>query len=273
MPSFAFQHYQHQFVRHLRDPSGTPSPDPEAPARTGVYTRLLYGKIEASLLACFPLTQALLGERHWSRLVREFIAHHRCVSPFYRQIPDEFVAYLHHERAEAADPPFLNELVHYEWLELVLQVADDAPARRPVDRGGDLLTGPPVLTQVLHVHAYHWPVHTISADLSDWRLWRDWKQAAMRTTTTPSYILGFRDCNDDVRRVEINAVSARLIELLQNGRGTGREVLLYLADELSFQDIGSFIQFGEQLLNRLRDQGAILGISYGSNRPAPRSTQ
>ncbi|MGZ8908008.1 MAG: transposase-like zinc-binding domain-containing protein [Methylobacter sp.] len=34
------------------------------------------------------------------------IAEHRCLSPYYRQIPDEFVHYLHNERQAKDDPPF-----------------------------------------------------------------------------------------------------------------------------------------------------------------------
>lgn len=87
-----------------------PPPAGIAANRIGTYAGLLYHKIEDSLLVCFPLTREWLGPEPWSALVRGFIAHHRCASPLYRQIPDEFIDYLQNERMESGDPPLLVEI-------------------------------------------------------------------------------------------------------------------------------------------------------------------
>ena len=259
LPVFPFQHYQRRFVHHLRDRRRSDPLESHLPARVDVYSQLLYQKFEDSLSACFPVTQELLGEPHWSRLVRDFIAIHRCASPLYRQIPDEFVAYLRDGRFEDDDPPFLAELAHYEWLELVLTIAADGPIDAPIDPAGDMLSDRPVLAPVLHVHGYRWPVHAMAPAQPEWDRRRAWRDLTMDAEESCHFILAFRDSSDEVHLIETNALTARLVELLQEGRRSGKEALLDLAAEARYLDLASFIPFGEQALKQLRDWGAILG--------------
>ena len=89
-----------------------------------VYNELLYNNLEGFLLACFPVLRKVLGKRKWTLLVRDFFTVHRCQTPFFRQIPDEFIDYLKNERGDRAeDPGFLQDLAHYEWVELTLSVS------------------------------------------------------------------------------------------------------------------------------------------------------
>lgn len=267
LPIYPFQRYQRRFVRYLRERRGSVPIDLQLPARIDVYAQLLYQKFEDSLSVCFPVTKALLGGTHWNRLVEAFIAQHRCASPYYRQIPDEFVTYLNARPFKEDDPPFLNELVHYEWLELALATAQDEPVLQPFDPAGDLMRHPPVLNPLLHVQAYRWSVHRIAPELPDWDRWRESKQVF--PSDQPSFILALRDARDSVRLVEINALTARLIELLREGRRSGKEVLLDLAAEARFLDLAHFIPFGEQTLRQLQNQGAILGTQAPTTASTP----
>ncbi|HYE35689.1 DNA-binding domain-containing protein [Methylocaldum sp.] len=248
----SLQQYQRQFVRHLRNPDADTPPEGVPAARIGVYVELLYNKIEDSLLACFPMVRKLLGQDRWQRLAREFIARHRCASPFYRQIPDEFIAYLQNERAEPDDPPLLLELAHYEWMELVLTLAEGEPNSGAFDPDGDLLAGIPVFAPVIALLRYRYPVHQIGPEPI-------LKSGEMAPGATPFFILGFRDIDDEVRFIEISAATARLIAWLQEGGSSGSEALLRLAEKLRHPDGTLMISFGADLLRNLRQQGAILG--------------
>jgi hypothetical protein len=77
----------------------------------------------------------------------------------------------------------------------------------------------------------------------------------------PINFLVFRDAEDEVRFVEINAVTARLLGLLQGGESTARQVLLQLAAELAHTEPQVVVQFGATILQDLKSQGAILGIA------------
>jgi len=50
---------------------------------------------------------------------------HIVANTFLPQIPDEFIHYLKNERGERAeDPADLQDLAHYEWVELMLSVSN-----------------------------------------------------------------------------------------------------------------------------------------------------
>ncbi len=107
-----FQSFQRAFLASLRDPHRSRAPRGVPIGRWRVYRELLYNKIDASLAACFPISRQLLGPRRWTRLVKAFIAEHRCLRPCYREIPDEFMHYLLARGPGAGDPPCLFELAH-----------------------------------------------------------------------------------------------------------------------------------------------------------------
>ena len=242
----AFQRYQLQFSAHLRNPVEQARPRGVLTKRMRVYTEIVFNNLYASVSACFPVARQVLGMRAWRRLVRNFFVQHRCHSPLFRQIPEEFLRYLDElDQAELATlPPFIKQLAHYEWIELALAVADiEVPQVNP---GGDLLEEQPVLAPALALLHYDYPVQRIS---------RRFKP----TAPAPVNLLVFRNVEDEVRFVELNAVTARLLELLQAGAATGRAALEKVAAELAHSDPQAVVQFGLSILTDLRTQGAILG--------------
>jgi hypothetical protein len=248
----ALRAYQNQFVRYLREPALAPPPAGVATTRIGLYAGLLYNKIEDSLLACFPMTRELLGPGQWSSLVRGFIAKHRCASPLYRQIPDEFIDYLRGEYLDPGPPPLWVELAHYEWMELALSIAEDGADPGDFDPEGDLLAGVPVFAPVAALLQYQHPVHRPG-------LKQIFDGEGTVPGTVPFFILGFRDADDEVRFIEVSAATARLIALLQAGGLSGLTALTRMAEELRHPDCAGLLSFGADILRNLRLQGAILG--------------
>ncbi|WNV02996.1 putative DNA-binding domain-containing protein [Candidatus Methylospira mobilis] len=169
-----------------------------------IYAGLLRNKIEDSLLSCFPISHGLLGERRWENLVEDFIARHRCLSPFYSQIPDEFINFLQHERSDPSDPPFLNELAHFEWMELVLAIAQ--AEEKPMENNGDLLKNRIIFMPVRTLLRYAYPVHRIGPEQHDWQKWQPWRQESFQERMQEeTYVFGFRDRDDQAQFLEINA--------------------------------------------------------------------
>jgi hypothetical protein len=240
----AFQQFQHEFGRHLRDPRRHARPAGVPTRRAAIYGELLFNNLTGFLDACYPVTRAVLGERRWRRLQRAFFREARCHTPWFREIPREFLAWL--EATDTIDlPPWLRELAHYEWVELALDVMDAAtPAHDPQ---GDLLAGTPVLAPALLNLAYAWPVQRIGPD------YRPRKPQ-------PVHLLVFRDGGDSVRFVELNPVSARLVDLLSQGELSGRAACLQVAQEIGHPDPAAVVAHGAALLADLRAAGAILGI-------------
>lgn len=210
-----------------------------------VYNELLYNNVEGFLLACFPVLRRMLGARKWTRMVRVFFSMHRSHTPYFRQIPDEFVQFLQREWTPPADyPPWLTALAHYEWIELVLSVSNRVP-ERPFDPAGDLIDKVPLLNPVLANLRYDWPVHRIAP--------------RRKLDPAETHLLVFRDTGDQVQFSEINVFTARLLNLLEPGVRTGRAALDILAAESRHPDPGLILRAGRDLLDDLRTRGAILG--------------
>lgn len=243
----AFQQYQFQFTRHIRDPRHNPRPAGSEVRRMKIYNELLYNNLESFLLACFPITRKILGPRKWGKLVREFFATHRCRSPLFRQIPEEFVQYLQQERsARKQDTPYLVHLPHYEWVELALDVSDKEAGRLKINPGGDLLKGKPALNPVLLLLHYPYAVHRIGPGYHPRK-----KQ--------PTDLLVFRNLENRVRFIVLNSVSARLVQLLKNGRSTGKAAIGHIIKELRHPNPEVVFAGGQKILEYLRREEAILG--------------
>lgn len=241
-----FQRYQIAFTAHIRDPKTHPRPAGVDARRMKVYNELLYNNVEGFLLSCFPVLRQVLGTRKWARLVRAFFATHHSRTPYFRQIPDEFIQFLQDEWTPPEGyPPFTLALAHYEWIELVLSVSNRG-VDRDVDSTGSLVEGVPVLNPVLANLRYDWPVHRIAP--------------RRKVRPAETYLLVFRDAADVMQFSEINAFTGRLLALLEPGTLTGQAALRQIAEESRHPDPALIQQAGAALLEDLRARGAILGI-------------
>lgn len=246
-----FQDYQRVFTARIRDPKAHHRP-PGAPARRMlVYEELLYNNLEGFLLACFPVCRKVLGVRRWTRLVRSFFRDHTNHTPYFRQIPEEFLKYLQDEWVRPAEfPPFLPELAHYEWVELELDTSDRDRALPPHDPDGDLLQGRPLLNPVLRVLAYRWPVQRLSPRFKP-----------AEPPLEPTFLVAWRDRDLDIRFSLLTPATARFLALLQEQPGlSGNEVIRLLAAELQHPDPAALSQYAQELLRGWRAEGIVLGI-------------
>lgn len=246
MPLPEFQQFQYAFASHIRDPKAYPRPRGIEARRMKIYNELLFNNTESFLLACFPVLRQMLGAQKWARLVRAFFSIHRSHTPYFRQIPDEFLQFLQTEW-ERPDPypEYVVELAHYEWIELLLSVSNRSVDEAGVDTQGDLLDQRPVLNPVLANLSYRWPVHRIGP--------------RVKVTAENTWLLVFRDAADQVQFVQSNAFTARLLALLEQGDLTGRAALQAIADESRHPQPDVLIEGGLATLQNLHARGAILG--------------
>ena len=246
-----FRSIQYRFTAHIRDPAAHPPPAGIEERRLRVYRELLFNNTRNFLDSGFPVLRRIYGEAAWERLARAFFARHRCKTPYFLEISQEFLQYLSEEHQPTPDdPPFLLELAHYEWVELALSVADTEPDWTGIDADGDLLEGQPVLSPLAWPLSYRYPVHRIGPD-----------HIPETAPANPTHLLVFRDAAEEVRFTELNAVTARLLALIGDNAGrSGREHLLQIAGELSHPHPEIVITGGREALESLRQRGAVLGI-------------
>lgn len=244
-----FQQYQAAFASHIRNPQKNKRPQGIPAQRMKVYNELLYNNLEGFLLACFPVLRKILGKRKWSKLVRDFFSVHRCQTPFFRQIPDEFIQYLKNERnAQPDDPPFLIDLAHYEWVELMLSVSNKEIDYALIDPHGDLLNAHPAISPLLSLQSYAYPMHRISP-----------KFKPTREQQEASHFAIVRNAEDEVKFILINPVIMRLLLLLQSQPLTGEGALRQIAAELQHPDPSVVLTAGHETLQSLHSAQVVLG--------------
>lgn len=245
-----FQRQQFEFTAHIRDPEKMPAPDGIEDRRMGVYRELFFNNVNGFLESSFPVLRSHYDEAGWQRLARAFFSTHRSHSPYFVDISQEFVLYLQGEHQPGADdPPYLFDLAHFEWAEVALMVDQDEPDWERIDPHGDMKSCPPVLSPSAFCLAYAWPVHEISASYQP-----------EEQPEHPSFIIIYRDKEDEVQYFAADPVTARIMELLQDDTPrTGNALLRQLAEEMQHPDIEDAMHTGYSILLKLHHAGIIVG--------------
>lgn len=242
---------QRAFTARIRDPERVPVPADIEPRRMKIYDDLFFNNVSALLAGTFPVLHGVLGEARWAALMRDFLVRHRAHTPLFPELPQELLAFLQGPRAgHPDDPAFILELAHYEWVELALQIAPEDPDLASIDRDGDLLGGRLAVNPLAWSLAYSWPVHRIGPD---------YQPGADQTQ--PTFLVVHRGLDDEVRFMEINAVTARLLDMAADDAETrsGRDLLLAIAGELQHPEPEVVVRGGADTLALLRERDIVLG--------------
>lgn len=245
-----FIHEQYAFAAHIRDPEAASGPDDIEDRRMAIYRDLFYNNVEGFMADGFPVLRAITPDDVWHRRIRRFFADHRNHTPYFLKVSEEFLQWLNEERGEHPDDPaFIRELAHYEWVELALSVADDAQRPEGVDPNGDLLDGIPVVSELAWSLAYQWPVHLIGPD-----------HVPEQPPEQPTWLVVYRDRQDKIGFMEINAVTSRLLEILESDEPlNGRQALMQIAEELQHPDPDAVVNAGHDILLGLREREIVIG--------------
>ncbi|MCH8070752.1 MAG: putative DNA-binding domain-containing protein [Proteobacteria bacterium] len=245
-----FQQKQYAFAAHIRDPENNPAPSGVEDRRMAIYRELFFNNLHNLIGSTFPVIKKLHKPGKFRSLIRAFMIQHEAQTPYFLEIPREFLAFLQDEyELQDDDFPFLIELAHYEWVELALSVSEEVNDTTNVDADGDLLQGIPVPSLLTWTFAYQYPVHRISTDYQP-----------TEPGEAPTFLAVCRKANDDMDFMELNPVTARLLELIEaNEQHTGRELLLKLAQEINYPDVEALVRHGVETMQQMRLAEILLG--------------
>ncbi|MDP2154198.1 MAG: putative DNA-binding domain-containing protein [Methylotenera sp.] len=247
----SFQRYQQAFTSRIRDPHNQPIPAGVAPERMAVYDEIVFNNLFESASACFPVARKTVGKRIWLKLVQSFLKDYATDTPLFRKIPQEFLTFLQQTNLASPQqlPVYLQALCHYEWIELYLStfpsMADNASNINP---NGDLAKHSIVFTNTMQLLEYDYAVHKISPKHKP-------------NAKEPTQLLVYRNPEYDIKFMELNPITFRLLTLCQQESMTAEQALTMLAEELKHPQPEPIIQFGLGILEDLRGQGAILGTA------------
>jgi hypothetical protein len=248
-----FQRYQLAFTAHLRDPKQHPIQTGVPPERIAVYEEIVFNNLLQSVTACFPVASAVLGKRKWHKLVQCFMCYHSANSPFFRDIPKQFLHFLltdapalESENKTTALPPYLNALCHYEWIELYVSAHPAEAKAINASKAVDLAANVAIFNPTLQLLQYDYAVHKISA-----------RKKLVQPALTQ--LLVYRNSQYAVRFMEINAVTYELILLMQSNKLPGAKALQLLAGQLRHPEPQVIMEFGLAILDDLKAQEIIVG--------------
>ena len=242
----SFTDTQYQFAGHIRDPEHKPAPDNIEQRRMNIYRELFYNNIEGFVSNAFPVLRKLTADETWHAMIRDFMIKHHCKSPLFHEISREFLTYLEDERDLRNDPVFIKELAHYEWVELALSISDADIDELKLDQIQDPLNEKFNTSALAWPLVYHYPVHQIGPDFQP-----------QKASDTPVFLLVYRSNDDRVTFMELNPVSARLIDLLNEGQ-TGQQAAELIAQELQHANAQVVIDGAHALLNDWLQRGILV---------------
>ncbi|MGI9219816.1 MAG: HvfC family RiPP maturation protein [Woeseiaceae bacterium] len=251
-----FQKKQFEFAAHIRDPQHEPAPEGIEDRRMAVYRDLFFNNLKSLLSNMYPVLKKLHTPDAWARIIRQFMVVHRARTPYFLQLPKEFLAFLENGYEMGDDDfPFLLELAHYEYVELELSISEAENDLHGVDTDGDLLANVPVKSELAWAFAYRFPVHRISAEF-----------IPDTPGEAPTYLAVYRGDDDKVGFLELNPITAGLFDAIANNEAgqTGERLLRNLAEQANYPNLDAFVEHGAAALSEMKQ----LNILIGARSPA-----
>ena len=107
---------------HVRNPQ-LPAPEGIAPERLAVYTRLVRNNLSGFLDRCFSDSSTFVPPGQWQGWQNRFLTEARPESPFFNDIPAQFLQYLHTLPAHDRPPENILAMMDFETALLHAETA------------------------------------------------------------------------------------------------------------------------------------------------------
>ena len=242
----SLRQFQIVYGRYLRNPNKTALPESIPPRRSEIYESLLFNNICGFINNCFPVSRSLFEPAKWNRISRSFFEEWRCTTPIFSQIPYEFVRYISERPIGETLVPWLSELLHYEWVELEVDL-DEAVFDKAALESKGLNINP-----TAKLLAYQWPVHKIASDYQP----DEMQQVCL---------VVYRDVDAKVRFTEVNATTLMLLQAIAdwqaplNALNDLESLLLSFGESINHPEPTALTKFGVQLLTDLKAKEILIG--------------
>ncbi|MGB5330983.1 MAG: putative DNA-binding domain-containing protein [Woeseiaceae bacterium] len=251
-----FQAMQYAFAAHIRDPQNVAAPEGIEDRRMAIYRKLFFNNLYNLMGTMFPVLRKIHSDDDWRRMIRQFMQKHTAETPYFLQLPEEFLGFLEKEfEPGPGDHAFLLELAHYEYAELALSISCEENDLHGIDPDGNLLKQTPARSVLAWTYAYRYPVHRISPDY-----------LPSEPAEQPVYLALYRGSDDKVRFLELNAVTAGLLDAIENNPDArnGEALLRELADKIHYPDVDALIRHGADALKEMRQLEILIGTRSAS---------
>ncbi|MCQ8877606.1 putative DNA-binding domain-containing protein [Pseudoalteromonas shioyasakiensis] len=205
----SFQAIQHDFMAHIRDPDSQSAPQGIEDRRMAIYRDLFFNNIAGFISSGFPVLKTFYSQHDWHALIRRFFIEHDCQSPYFLDIAGEFIHYLATTYTKTpADPIFIIELAHYEWVELDVSVCHHNEDEIIINPTDELASTALYFSDTARNLSYQFAVQQISVD-----------HQPTEPSVQPHYYVVYRDSSDEVQFMLTNPMTALLLSLIEASPG------------------------------------------------------
>jgi hypothetical protein len=230
----ALRDFQLSFAKHVRDPHNEPLLPGISPRRAQIYEELLSNNISGFVDSCFPVCKDIIGPSPWRQLCKQFLCDWRCHTPYFSDIPGEFLRYLQQCEVAKSLPPWLLELAHYEWVELRLETMEENRLWETRDKEPDSIY---VRTPVKNL-VYNWPVHDICKDYQP-------------DSSKKTFLVVLRSKDFKMKFVEISSATSLLINLVQETPKSRHVIAEQMSQLLAREGDSNFLSYCNQIIDDL----------------------
>ena len=185
--------FQLSLGKYLRSPSTEALPPGINARGARVYEDLLFNNVSGFINSCFPVARALTTEEMWTTIIRAFFKYWRAKSPYFKDIPEEFLQYLQQSSVLDNLPSWFFELAHYEWIELYI---DTENTQKVVPQKGKITLNQPLIPLI-----YQWPVHQICEKFQP-------------ESSQETCLIVLRDADNETKFIETNSATILLLQML-----------------------------------------------------------
>ncbi len=204
-----------------------------------IYQNLIYNNINNTLKRAFPVSVSILSKAQWRKLTLDFLAYYNSQSPYFYDLPKQFVEYIN--TLEELPWSFLHELMHYEWIELDVELS--------IDRERQNLSDNYITNNSTRVLVYRYPVHQISKDFTP-----------EQPPVNPTFLVVYRNSAFKVLFMEVNLLSAHLLELLITEPQNIDQAITTAAHNLSLPVSEDLLQSGRALCQSYIEKNILIPV-------------
>lgn len=257
---YSLKKFQNDFGDYLR--SQRQNQSDSVPNRVGkIYQELIFNNVCGFLNQCFPISKKILAD-DWKTLCLYFFQRYPTHSPYFSEIPMQFVEFLSqldddefdksnwldeldvsHQKIRQIMPNYLPELAHYEWLELYVETLPNQNNLLILHHNVSYF-----LNSSIQNAYYTYPVQHITANTA--------KQIEPQDTCL--VVLRY---DEKVKFVEVNALTHLFLDFLQNNQNVyqNQENLMRdFAKSIDYADVDGLINFKDDLFTMLVNEKIFL---------------
>ncbi len=215
-----------------------------SPEKIQIYHELVRNNVEEVLYRAFPLTFHLLSHKQWNEMLDLYLAKEAFTVHSVWRMPQTLVRVaIEQNWAERWNIPYLVDLLHFEWIEIEIDMMADLK-RENFKIEGRILDDPLLLNPESQIIVYSYPVYEKKV------LPREMKEGVY-----PVLVMRHPDTGD-VHFVALSRFFLHVYEMLADH--TGREALIQAAKTFQLNE-SKALAVGEKFLLDLMGQQAIYG--------------